>query len=156
VTASAIPPPGVIGVDEAARRPGVSRATVYNWIDGKRLIGRRLTRQGTYIPGEQIVGPGELVEGIDQVLRIIPDHRAAWRFLDERSPYIDGEERPIDEYSTRVNRPMMLVDLRGSACVELGAPTDAVHAKTMVRAARLRVHCMSSMRMWMGSGISRA
>ena len=69
----------------------------------------------------------ELVEGIDQVLRIIPD-RAAWRFLDERSPYIDGEERPIDEYSTRVNRPMMLVDLRGSACVELGAPTDAARS----------------------------
>jgi helix-turn-helix protein len=34
----------LIGPEEAARRLGVSRATVYNWIDSLRLIGWRLTR----------------------------------------------------------------------------------------------------------------
>ena len=94
--ATVIPLPGMIGADEAARRLAVSRATVYNWIEARRLIGWRLTRQGTYIPGEQIVGPGELVPGIEQVLQLIPDPRAAWRFLDEPSPHFDVPQRPID------------------------------------------------------------
>lgn len=41
-------PLGVIGPEEAARRLEVSRATVYNWIEGGRLIGWRLTRQGAH------------------------------------------------------------------------------------------------------------
>jgi excisionase family DNA binding protein len=94
--ATAIPPPGMIGADEAARRLGVSRATVYNWIEARRLIGWRRTRQGTYIPSEQIVGPGELVPGIKRILQLIPDTRAAWRFLDELSPRFDAPQRPID------------------------------------------------------------
>jgi excisionase family DNA binding protein len=94
--ATAIPLVGVIDVDEAATRLRVSRATIYNWIDAGRLIGWRLTRQGTYIPVEQIVGPGELVAGIDKVLELIPDPRAAWRFLDEPSQHFDTPQRPID------------------------------------------------------------
>jgi len=93
---TAIPPVGVIGVDEAARRLVVSRATVYNWIEAGRLIGWRLTRQGLLIPVEQIVGPGELVAGIERVLQVIPEPRAAWRFLDEPSQHFDVPQRPID------------------------------------------------------------
>src|SRR5882672_3317690 len=93
---TAIPLVGVIGVEEAAQRLGVTRATVYNWIEAKRLIGWRLTRQGTLIPQEQIVGRGELVPGIERVLELIPEPRAAWRFLDEQSKLFDVAQRPID------------------------------------------------------------
>jgi len=86
----------VIDPDAAATRLGVSRATVYNWIEARRLIGWRLTRQGTLIPAEQIVGPGELVRGIDRVLQLIPEPRAAWRFLSEPSQHFDSPQRPID------------------------------------------------------------
>ena len=86
----------VIDPDEAATRLSVSRATVYNWIEARRLIGWRLTRQGTFIPAEQIVGPGELVPGIDRVLQLIPEPRAAWRFLSEASQHFDSPQRPID------------------------------------------------------------
>ncbi len=86
----------LIGVDEAAKRLHVSRATVYNWIDAKRLIGWRLTRQGTLIPAEQIVGPNELVAGIDDVLKLISAPRAAWRFLSEKSQFLRKPRRPLD------------------------------------------------------------
>jgi excisionase family DNA binding protein len=93
---SGILPLGVIGPEEAAQRLKVSRATVYNWIEGGRLIGWRLTRQGAQIPAEQIVGPGELVAGIDRVLQVIPEPRAAWRFLVEESQHLNVPQRPID------------------------------------------------------------
>lgn len=86
----------LISPEEAAKRLALSRATVYNWIDAQRLIGWRLTRQGTLIPAEQILGPGELVAGIDQVLKLIPEPRAAWRFLSEESQFFDTPQRPID------------------------------------------------------------
>jgi excisionase family DNA binding protein len=86
----------LISPEDAAKRLAVSRATVYNWIDARRLIGWRLTRQGTLIPAEQILGPGELVAGIDRVLEVLPEPRAAWRFLSEESPFFDTPQRPID------------------------------------------------------------
>jgi excisionase family DNA binding protein len=92
----AIPPIGVVSAEEAAKLLRVTRATIYNWIEAGRMIGWRLTRQGTQIPVEQILGPGELVSGIDQVLEMIPDSRAAWRFLSEPSQHFDNPLRPID------------------------------------------------------------
>ena len=86
----------LIGPEEAARRLGVSRATVYNWIDSRRLLGWRLTRQGTLIPAEQILGAGEVVPGIDRLLEILPEPRSAWRFLKEESSFFDTPIRPID------------------------------------------------------------
>ena len=88
----------LIGPEEAARRLGVSlRATVYNWIDSQRLLGWRLTRQGTLIPAEQILGRGEVVPGIKRVLEVLPpEPRSAWRFLKEESPFFDTPIRPID------------------------------------------------------------
>jgi excisionase family DNA binding protein len=85
-----------ISAEEAAERLHVSRATVYNWIESRRLLGWRLTRQGTLIPAEQILGRGELVAGIKRVLEILPEPRAAWRFLDEESPFFATPQRPID------------------------------------------------------------
>ena len=86
----------LIGPEEAARRLGVSRATVYNWIESHRLLGWRLTRQGTLIPAEQILGRAEVVLGIERVLEVLPDPRSAWRFLKEESPFLDSPIRPID------------------------------------------------------------
>jgi excisionase family DNA binding protein len=86
----------LISAEEAAERLGVSRATVYNWLESRRLLGWRLTRQGTLIPAEQILGRGELVRGIDRVMEVLPDARAAWRFLTEESPFFDTPRRPID------------------------------------------------------------
>jgi hypothetical protein len=62
----------------------------------KIRAGSAVTRQGTLIPAEQILGPGELVPGIDRVLEILPEPRAAWRFLKEESPFFDSPQRPID------------------------------------------------------------
>jgi excisionase family DNA binding protein len=86
----------LIGPEEAARRLGVSPATVYNWIDSKRLLGWRLTRQGTLIPAEQILGRGEVVPGIDRLLEALSEPRTAWRFLTDESPFFDTPIRPID------------------------------------------------------------
>lgn len=86
----------LLTADEAAERLRVSRATIYNWIDARRLIAWRVTRPGVLIPAEQIVGPGEVVSGIDKVLELIAEPRAAWRFLSEESPFFDTPRRPID------------------------------------------------------------
>jgi hypothetical protein len=65
-------------------------------LESRRLLGWCLTRQGTLIPAEQILGRGELVPGIDRVLAVLPEPRAAWRFLKEESPFFDTLQRPID------------------------------------------------------------
>lgn len=86
----------MIGVATAAERLRVSRTTIYDWIEKKRMIAWKTTKRGTVIPAAQIVGPGELVPGLMQVLAVIPDARAAWRFLSEPSPFFDRRRRPID------------------------------------------------------------
>ena len=87
----------LLSVSEASERLAVSRPTIYSWIEQGRLVAWKVTRRGRLIPAEQIVGPGELVPGIDRVLAAIPQPRAVWRFLTEESPFLSGELcRPID------------------------------------------------------------
>jgi excisionase family DNA binding protein len=88
----------VLSISEAAEVLEVTRVTVYAWIESKRLLAWRATRRGVLIPAEQIVGAGELVPGIPEVLAIIPDAEAAWNFLSEASPFVNPESsvRPID------------------------------------------------------------
>jgi excisionase family DNA binding protein len=86
----------LISISEAALRLAISRTTAYDWVEKKRMIGWKATKAGTMIPGEQIVGTGELVKGIDRVLDAIGDPRAAWRFLDEPSAFFAKPSRPID------------------------------------------------------------
>jgi excisionase family DNA binding protein len=106
----------LIGPEEAARRLGVSRATVYNWIDSQRLLGWRLTRQGTLIPAEQILGRGEVVPGIDRVLEVLPEPRSAWRFLKEESPFFDTPIRPIDALKAdKIDEVVMAARTSGEA-----------------------------------------
>ncbi len=82
----------MLSISEAAEVLQVTRVTVYAWIEAKRLLAWRATRRGVLIPAEQIVGPGEVVPGIERVLA------AAWDFLTEQSPYVerDALRRPVD------------------------------------------------------------
>jgi excisionase family DNA binding protein len=88
----------VLSVSEASELLQVTRVTVYAWIEAKRLLAWRATRRGVLIPAEQIVGPGEVVPGIERVLKVIAEPAAAWDFLTEESPYVtaDALRRPID------------------------------------------------------------
>jgi excisionase family DNA binding protein len=88
----------VLSISEAAELLEVTRVTVYAWIESQRLLAWRATRRGVLIPAEQIVGAGEVMQGIRQVLAVIPDAEAAWDFLDEESAFVEPERsvRPID------------------------------------------------------------
>ena len=88
----------VLSVSEASELLEVTRVTVYAWIEAKRLLAWRATRRGVLLPAEQIVGPGEVVPGIERVLKVISEPAAAWDFLTEESPYVNAGalRRPID------------------------------------------------------------
>jgi excisionase family DNA binding protein len=88
----------VLSVSEASELLEVTRVTVYAWIEAKRLLAWRATRRGVLIPAGQIVGPGEVVPGIERVLKVIVEPAAAWDFLTEESSYVtaDALRRPID------------------------------------------------------------
>lgn len=92
----------VLSISEAAELLEVTRVTIYAWIEAKRLLAWRATRRGMLIPAEQILGPGEVVPGIDRVLDVITEPAAAWDFLSEESPFIDPRtsKRPIDALKT--------------------------------------------------------
>jgi excisionase family DNA binding protein len=87
-----------LSISEAAELLEVTRVTVYAWIESKRLLAWRATRRGVLIPAEQIMGAGEVVPGIGQVLAVIGEPEAAWEFLNEESAFPDPERsvRPID------------------------------------------------------------
>jgi excisionase family DNA binding protein len=88
----------VLSISEAAEMLEVTRVTVYAWIESKRLLAWRATRRGVLIPAEQIMGAGEVVPGIAEVLAVIGEAEAAWDFLNEESAFVDPEKsvRPID------------------------------------------------------------
>jgi excisionase family DNA binding protein len=88
----------VLSISEAAELLKVTRVTVYAWIEAKRLLAWRATRRGMLVPAEQIMGPGEVVPGIERVQAVISEPAAAWDFLTEESPYVDPNSlrRPIE------------------------------------------------------------
>ncbi len=85
------------GISDAAARLRVSRTTVYDWVDKKKLLGWKSTKRGLTIPVEQIPGPGKVVPGITEILQIIEDPERAWVFLSEEWPFADQVARPIDK-----------------------------------------------------------
>lgn len=87
----------VIGVSEAAVRLNISRTTVYDWVEKKRLLGWKSTKRGLRIPTEQILGPGKVVPGLPEVRAIIDDPELAWEFLSKEWPFADNIARPIDK-----------------------------------------------------------
>lgn len=90
----------MLGVSEAAARLEVSRTTVYDWIEKGILLGWKSTKRGLTIPSEQILGPGKVVPGIEQLLEIIDDPELGWAFLSEEWPFENEVIRPIDKLKT--------------------------------------------------------
>lgn len=90
----------MLGVSEAAARLEVSRTTVYDWIEKGILLGWKSTKRGLTIPAEQILGPGKVMPGIEQLLEIIDDPELAWAFLSEEWPFENEVMRPIDKLKT--------------------------------------------------------
>lgn len=82
---------------QAADRLGVSRTTIYDWVDSGRLIGWRGTKQGLIIPAEQIAGPNKVVDGIEGVVAAVGNPELAWAFLSQDWPFADDVARPIDK-----------------------------------------------------------
>lgn len=72
-----------------------SRQTVYNWLEAGKLLGWRKTKARRYIPAEQILGPGHVVPGREDVLTEIEDPEIAWAFLTQDRPFEETTARPI-------------------------------------------------------------
>ncbi len=81
---------------QAAKKLVMARQSVYTWIEQGRLLAWETSKRGKHIPREQILGEGDVVDGIKDVLSVIPDPKTAWRFLTEESPFFDTPQRPID------------------------------------------------------------
>ena len=86
----------LIGVTEAASRLGVSRTTVYDWAAKNILIAWRSTKRALNIPAGQIVGPGQVTEGLAEVVDVIGEPALAWAFLSQEWPFEDGVVRPLE------------------------------------------------------------
>ncbi len=86
----------ILGASEAAARLGVSRTTVYDWVDRNTLIAWRSTKRGLNIPAEQIAGPGRVVPGLAEVVGVVGDAELAWAFLSQEWPFDETTARPLE------------------------------------------------------------
>ena len=86
----------ILGVTDAAARLGISRTTAHHWAERNTLIAWRSTKRGLNIPAEQIVGPGRVVPGLADVVKVVGDPELAWAFLSQEWPFDDATARPIE------------------------------------------------------------
>ena len=86
----------IVGVSEAAARLEVSRTTVYDWARRNTLLAWKSTKRGLRIPGAQILGPGQVVPGLADVLDIVGDSELTWAFLTQEWPFEDAAARPLE------------------------------------------------------------
>jgi|GEM_PF-1054224 len=86
----------LLTTDEAAELTGKYQPTILEWIKKGRLVGLTRKKRGYRVPKEQFGKKGEIIEGIDDVVAILPDHNTAWSFLTEPYPFDKGLARPID------------------------------------------------------------
>jgi hypothetical protein len=57
-----------------------------------------------------------VVAGIDRVLEVIPEPRAAWRFLSEESPFFETAQQPLDRLKAgRLDAVLAAARSRGEA-----------------------------------------
>jgi len=87
----------MIGAGEAASRLNVSLATVRAWIKKSKIIGWKSSQLGLTIPQEQILGPGEVVGGIKEIVQLFGGHGGAWAFLDRKTSFEHDFARPIEK-----------------------------------------------------------
>ena len=86
---------GILGASEAARRLEVSRTTVYDWVNRRILVGWKSTKRGLSIPAAQILGAGNVVAGLADVVEAIGDPELAWAFLSQQWPFEDTTAAPL-------------------------------------------------------------
>ena len=85
-----------LGASEATTRLGVSRTTVYDWVQRGTLLAWRSTKRGLSIPAAQILGPGVVVAGLAEVVEVIGDPELAWSFLIQEWPFEDVVTNPLE------------------------------------------------------------
>ena len=85
-----------LGVSEAAARLGVSRTTVYDWVQRGTLLAWKSTKRGLTIPAAQILGPGAVVAGLAEVVEVIEDPKLAWTFISQEWPFEDEVAKPLE------------------------------------------------------------
>lgn len=85
-----------INASDAAQRLGVSRSTIYAWIEEGIVLGWRQTGPGLFIPAEQIRGERDVVPGLKELGDIVADPRLLWSFLSQPQPFEDEVRRPIE------------------------------------------------------------
>lgn len=103
-------------VAQAAQRAGVSRPTIYNWINDGSLIAWKADGRGLEIPTEQIDEEGRLVPGIRAVVAAIGEPREAWHFLATPRSLGGKRVRPIDALKSGA------VEAVADAASRLGTP----------------------------------
>ena len=85
----------ILSVSQAAKRLQVSRTTVYDWVARRTLVGWGATKRGLSIPAAQILGPGNVVTGLADVVEAIGDPELAWAFLSQEWPFGDTVTEPL-------------------------------------------------------------
>ena len=85
----------ILSVSEAAKRLEVSRTTVYDWVARKTLVAWGATKRGLNIPAAQILGAGNVVGGLADVVEAIGDPELAWAFLSQEWPFGDTVTTPL-------------------------------------------------------------
>lgn len=89
----------MVGIAEAASQLGVSRATIYDWAAKNTLIAWRSGQRGLNIPATQIVD-GKVVPGLAEVVDVVGSPQLAWAFLDQKWPFEDVVERPLERLNS--------------------------------------------------------
>lgn len=86
----------VAGPTLIERHFGIPRSTLHRWQKRNEAvaINTRTSRKPVF-PLRQFVD-GRPVEGISQILAILPDHRLAWRWLTVPHPMFEGRQ-PLDD-----------------------------------------------------------
>jgi len=86
----------LLTTDETAELIGKSQPTILEWIKNGRIIGLTRKKRGYRVPKEQFGKQKKIVEGIADVIALLPDHNIVWSFLTEPYSFESGLKRPID------------------------------------------------------------
>lgn len=79
----------VAGASEIERELGISRSTLYSWTTRGAVISLKAGHRRHVYPLAQFID-GRPMEGIEEVLRITGNARAAWQWLVQDKPSLGG------------------------------------------------------------------
>lgn len=99
---------------QMAARIGLrGRQSVHHRLKRGTLVGFELGRRGSLFPAAQLDDHGRVLDGIDDVLVLIPDARWAWRWLTEPTVALDNDV-PLERLR-RGDRDAVVAAARGVA-----------------------------------------